>query len=56
MSETKTGFRLDNKTVIIAALVVALIVVGGAVVYNQQKKETVSINIGGKEISATFER
>ncbi|MCB9991180.1 MAG: hypothetical protein H6867_07340 [Rhodospirillales bacterium] len=54
MSEEK---KLDsNKNILILGAVVALIVVVGAYLYNQQQKETVSINIGGKEISATFEK
>ena len=49
--------KLDsNKNIIIAAAVVAVIVIVGALVYNSQKKETVSISVGGKEISATFEQ
>ena len=55
MSENKP--KSDNKTVIIAAVVVALIVIGGGLYYNKQKNtKTISMSVGGKEISATFEK
>ncbi len=53
MSEEK---KIDsNKNVLIAAAVVVAIFVG-YFVYKSTQTETVSMNIGGKEISATFEK
>ena len=54
MSEEK---KLDsNKNIMIAAAVVAVIVIAGAYMYNANKKETVSMSVGGHEISATFKK
>lgn len=46
----------SNKNIIILVAIVTVIFIIGAMMYNNHKKETVSINIGGKELSATFER
>lgn len=46
----------DNKNVVIVAIIAAVIAVGGYLYYKQTHTETVSMNIGGKEISATFEK
>lgn len=46
----------SNRNIIILAVIVIAIVVAGTMIYQENQKETVSINIGGKEISATFEK
>lgn len=44
----------DNKNILILAGVVAAVVIVGAIAYSQQKQtKTVSINVGGKKISAS---
>jgi len=43
----------SNKNILIAAAVVVVIFIG-YFVYQSKKTETVSMNIGGNEISATF--
>lgn len=59
MADDKKGLsKLDNnKTIFMVVAAVAVIVIVGAYVYNQnQKKHTVSMDIGGKHISATFKQ
>lgn len=51
-----TAPKGDTKNVVIVAIIAAVIAVGGYLYYKQTQTETVSMNIGGKEISATFEK
>jgi len=44
-----------NKNILIAVLVVAVLA-AAYFLYQENRKEKVSINIGGKEISATFDK
>lgn len=54
MSEEQQNKR-DNKNILIFAAVVAVALLIGGTVYMQQKSEkSVSVNVGGKEISASF--
>ena len=45
-----------NKNQIIIAVLVAIIIIGGYLFYKESQTETLSMNIGGKEISATVEK
>ncbi|GEM_PF-1919090 len=49
------GAKADSKSIVLALVVIAAIAAGGYYLYRDSKKETVSIKIGGKKISATFE-
>lgn len=56
----KRGIPMTTKNnslpMIVIALLLMVIAVGGYYIYHEQTTETVSMNIGGEEISATFER
>lgn len=54
MSEEKKSLD-SNKNIMIAVAVVVVIFIG-YFIYQSNQKETVSVSLGGKEISATFER
>lgn len=45
----------NNNGVILAVIVAIAIAIGGYLYYKETQTETVSMNIGGKELSATFE-
>lgn len=56
MTEEKSNKDSGNKTVIIAAVAVIVVIVVAGLIYNSQRQEkSVSMSIGGKEVSATIE-
>jgi hypothetical protein len=57
MSEQKPETKGTNKnTVIIAAIAAIAIMGGGFLYYKESQKKTVSLNVGGKNLSATFSK